>query len=56
MAEPTTASGADRFEARTTADTHMGWLRTRLSLEQTMMSWARSRVADRVRLRDRPIL
>lgn len=45
MADPTIASGAGRFEARTTIDTHMAWLRTRLSLEQTMMSWTRTAVS-----------
>lgn len=36
---------ADRFEVRVTADTHFGWLRTRLSVERTMMSWVRTAVA-----------
>ncbi len=37
--------GADRFEVRVTADTHFGWIRTRLSLERTMMSWLRTATA-----------
>ena len=45
MAEPTIAPGEGRFELRVTADTHMGWLRTRLALERTMMSWARTAVS-----------
>ena len=45
MAEPTAAVGAERFEVRVTADSHFGWLRTRLSLERTMMSWLRTATA-----------
>jgi putative membrane protein len=36
---------AGRFEVRATADTHFGWIRTRLSVERTMMSWQRTAVA-----------
>ena len=39
------APGADRFEVRTTSDSHFSWLRTRLSLERTMMSWLRTATA-----------
>ena len=45
MAEPPTKTGADRFEVRVTADSHFGWIRTRLSLERTMMSWLRTATA-----------
>jgi putative membrane protein len=45
MAETLTAAGADRFEVRVTADSHFGWIRTRLSLERTMMSWLRTATA-----------
>lgn len=45
MAEPLPRVGADRFEVRVTADTHFGWLRTRLSVERTMMSWLRTATA-----------
>jgi len=34
-----------RFEVRTTSDSHFGWIRTRLSLERTMMSWLRTATA-----------
>lgn len=34
-----------RFEVRLTADSHFGWLRTRLSVERTMMSWIRTAVS-----------
>ena len=34
-----------RFEVRTTSDSQFSWLRTRLSLERTMMSWLRTATA-----------
>ncbi len=43
MADPPPSAG--RFEVRTTADSHFSWIRTRLSLERTMMSWLRTAVA-----------
>ena len=36
---------ASRLEVRTTSDSHFSWLRTRLSLERTMMSWLRTATA-----------
>jgi putative membrane protein len=45
MTDPHTAPGAGRFEVRVTADSHFAWVRTRLSLERTMMSWLRTAVA-----------
>jgi putative membrane protein len=36
---------AGRFEVRVTADTHFGWLRTRASLERTLLSWIRTAVS-----------
>src|ERR1700736_6099954 len=45
MSDPHSASGAGRFEVRATADSHFGWIRTRLSVERTMMSWQRTAVA-----------
>jgi uncharacterized membrane protein YidH (DUF202 family) len=45
MTDLGTAATADRFEVRATADTHFGWIRTRLSLERTMMSWLRTATA-----------
>ncbi len=39
------APGAGRFEVRITADSHLAWLRTRLALERTMMSWLRTAVS-----------
>lgn len=35
----------DRFEVKTTAESHFSWLRTRLSLERTMMSWVRTAIS-----------
>src|SRR5271155_1477443 len=45
MAESPTAASTARFEVRATADSHFGWIRTRLSVERTMMSWQRTAVA-----------
>jgi putative membrane protein len=36
---------ADRFEVRITADSHFAWLRTRASIERTLMSWIRTAVS-----------
>jgi putative membrane protein len=38
-ANPSTAASANRFELRPTAEGHFSWIRTRLSLERTMMAW-----------------
>ena len=45
MADPQTGASANRFEVRVTADTHFGWLRTRMSVERTLMSWARTAIS-----------
>ena len=45
MADTSTAPSPGRFEVRVTADSHFAWVRTRLSLERTMMSWLRTAVA-----------
>jgi putative membrane protein len=45
MAEIHHAESGERFEVRVTADSHFGWIRTRLSLERTMMSWVRTATA-----------
>lgn len=34
-----------RFEVRATSDSHFGWIRTRLSVERTMMAWLRTATA-----------
>jgi putative membrane protein len=38
-------TGADRFTVRPTAESNFAWLRTRLSLERTLMSWVRTAIA-----------
>jgi putative membrane protein len=35
----------ERFEVRPTSDSHFGWIRTRLNLENTMMAWLRTAVS-----------
>ena len=45
MADTSTAPSTGRFEVRATADSHFSWIRTRLSVERTMMSWLRTPVA-----------
>jgi putative membrane protein len=42
---PLVGPNADRFEVRATASDHFAWLRTRASLERTMMSWIRTAVS-----------
>ena len=42
MANPSADAIPGRFEVRATASDHFGWLRTRLSVERTMMSWVRT--------------
>jgi len=38
-------ASARGFELRMTADSHMAWVRTRLSVERTQMSWVRTAVS-----------
>src|SRR5439155_17492757 len=45
MADPHSVPSAGRFEVRVTSDSHFSWIRTRLSLERTMMSWIRTAVS-----------
>jgi putative membrane protein len=45
MTDTHTAPGVHRFEVRTTASDHFAWIRTRLSLERTAMSWVRTATA-----------
>ena len=35
----------NRFAVKPTAETHFSWLRTRMSVERTLMSWVRTAVA-----------
>jgi inner membrane protein YidH len=43
--QQTPAGNSSRFEVRATASDHFAWLRTRLSVERTMMAWQRTAVA-----------
>jgi putative membrane protein len=45
MSESNIAPEVGRFEVRATADSHFGWIRTRLSVERTMMAWLRTATA-----------
>jgi putative membrane protein len=45
MADPSAGPNPDRFEVRVTADSHFSWLRTRLSLERTLMAYIRTAVS-----------
>ena len=45
MADLRSAPNASRFEVRATASDHFAWVRTRLALERTIMSWLRTAVA-----------
>jgi putative membrane protein len=45
MATPITNSIPGRFEVKAAASDHFAWLRTRLSVERTMMSWVRTATA-----------
>jgi putative membrane protein len=36
---------SQRFEVKTSAESHFSWLRTRMSLERTLMSWVRTATA-----------
>jgi putative membrane protein len=43
--EANAPQAGDRFIVKATADTHFAWVRTRLALERTMMSWVRTATA-----------
>jgi len=45
MADRNSNPASGRFEVRVTADSHFSWLRTRLSLERTLMAWVRTAIA-----------
>src|SRR3954469_23060376 len=45
MANSSTDTIPGRFEVKATASDHFSWLRTRLSVERTMMSWVRRATA-----------
>jgi putative membrane protein len=41
----TNEESSARFVVRTTSDSHFSWIRTRLSVERTLMSWVRTAVS-----------
>ena len=45
MTETHASAAAPRFEVRPTSDSHFSWLRTRLSIERTLMAWVRTAVS-----------
>jgi len=45
MANSSTRTIPGRFDVKATASDHFSWLRTRLSVERTMMSWVRTATA-----------
>lgn len=45
MANSQSSSERARFEVRTTADSHFSWIRTRFSLERTLLSYERTAIA-----------
>jgi putative membrane protein len=45
MADPSADTVPGRFDVKPTASDHFSWLRTRLSVERTMMSWVRTAIA-----------
>jgi putative membrane protein len=45
MADTEQRNETARFQVRATAESHFSWLRTRLSLERTLMSWVRTSTA-----------
>lgn len=44
MREIQTDGRSGRFTVRTTSDSHFAWLRTRLSLERTLLAWQRTAI------------
>ncbi len=42
MVEQQNPSVPQRFDVRMTSDSHFSWLRTRLSIERTLMAWVRT--------------
>jgi putative membrane protein len=42
MSDQDISDNSERFEVRTTAESHFAWMRTRMALERTMMAWIRT--------------
>lgn len=45
MSDDVVGTAAQRFEVSGRVDTHFSWIRTRMSLERTLMSWIRTGTA-----------
>ena len=45
MAQTQTKASGHRFEVKPSAESHFSWMRTRMSLERTLMSWVRTSTA-----------
>jgi putative membrane protein len=45
MSDQQASGPSGRFEVRVTADSHFGWVRTRLAVERTMMAYMRTAVS-----------
>jgi putative membrane protein len=45
MSENTADSSQDRFQVKPTSDSHFSWLRTRMAVESTLMSWVRTSIS-----------
>ena len=45
MADSEQRTGTSRFDVKADAPTHFAWLRTRMSMERTLMSWVRTSTA-----------
>jgi putative membrane protein len=45
MADSEQRTGTGRFDVKGDAPTHFAWLRTRMSIERTLMSWVRTATA-----------
>jgi len=45
MSTQNVSGDSDRFIVRPTADSHFSWLRTRLSVDRTLMAWVRTAVS-----------
>lgn len=45
MPDDASDTGSPRFVVKPTAESHFAWLRTRLSIERTLMSWVRTATA-----------
>jgi inner membrane protein YidH len=45
MVDESVGEQSARFDVRVTAESHFSWLRTRLSIERTLMAWLRTAVS-----------